>query len=198
MKVVLRCTPFVFDNIIVHKREEVNMNRQEKKELVDNLHERLEKAQGSYLVDYQGLEVESMNRLRRDLRQANAEFEVVKNRLLKLASKDTDTELILDLMQGPTAIALTYEDVVAPAKALVDFAKEFKKFEIKGAQISGKQVDVPGVKKLAALPGRDVLLAQTLSVMQAVPTSFVRLLNGVMGQFMNVLKAIEEKKSESQ
>ncbi len=174
------------------------MNRQEKKELVDNLHERLEKAEGSYLVDYQGLDVESMNRLRRDLRQANAEIEVVKNRLLKLASKDTDTELILDLMQGPTAIALTYDDVVAPAKALVDFAKKFKDLEIKGGQISGKQVDVSGVKKLAALPGRDVLLAQTLSVMQAVPTSFVSLLNGIMGQFMNVLKAIEEKKSELQ
>jgi len=93
---------------------------------------------------------------------------------------------------------LTYDDVVAPAKALVDFAKEFKTLEIKGAQISGKLVDISGVKKLAALPGRDVLLAQTLSVMQAVPTSFVSLLNGIMGQFMNVLKAIEEKKSELQ
>ena len=174
------------------------MNRQEKKELVDNLHERLEKAEGSYLVDYQGLDVESMNQLRRDLRQANAEIAVVKNRLLKLASKDTDTDLISDLMQGPTAIALTYDDVVAPAKALVDFAKKFKALEIKGGQISGKQVDISGVTKLAALPGRDVLLAQTLSVMHAVPTSFVRVLNGVTGQFMNVLKAIEEKKSELQ
>lgn len=155
------------------------MNRQDKKELVDSLHERLEKVEGSYLVDYQGLDVESMNRLRRDLRQANAEIEVVKNRILKLASKDTDTELISDLMQGPTAIALTYGDVVAPAKALVDFAKEFKALEIKGGQISGKSVDVAGVKKLAGLPGRDLLLAQTLSVMQAVPTSFVSLLNGI-------------------
>ena len=174
------------------------MNREDKKELVDNLHERLKKAEGSYLVDYQGLEVESMNQLRRDLREANAEIEVVKNRLLKLASKDTDTELILDLMQGPTAVALTYDDVVGPAKALVEFSKKFKKLEIKGAQITGKVVDVSGVKKLADLPGRDVLLAQTLSVMQAVPTSFVRVLNGVTGQFMNVLKAIEEKKSELQ
>lgn len=174
------------------------MNKQDKRELVDNLHGRLEKAQGSYLVDYQGLEVESMNRLRRDLRKVNAEFEVVKNRLLKLACKDTDTEQIVDFMQGPTAIALTYDDVVGPAKALVDFAKDFEKLEIKCAQISGKPVDVAGVKTLAALPSKDVLLAQALSVMQAVPTSFVRVLNGVMGQFMNVLKAIEEKKSELQ
>lgn len=174
------------------------MNREEKKELIGNLHDRLEKAQGSYLVDYQGLEVESLNRLRRDLRGVNAEFEVVKNRLLKLACKDTDTETIVDFMQGPTAIALTYDDVVGAAKALVDFAKDFEKLEIKGAQISGKLVDVAGVKKLASLPNREVLLSQALSVMQAVPTSFVRVLNGVMGQFMNVLKAIEEKKSETQ
>lgn len=174
------------------------MNREDKKALVGNLHDRLEKAQGSYLVDYQGLEVESLNRLRRDLREVNAEFEVVKNRLLKLACKDTDTELIADFMQGPTAIALTYDDVVGPAKALVDFAKDFEKLEIKGAQISGSLVDVAGVKKLASLPGKEVLLSQALSVMQAVPTSFVRVLNGVMGQFMNVLKAIEEKKGETQ
>lgn len=174
------------------------MNRKEKKELVDNLHDRLDRAQGSYLVDYQGLKVESINRLRRDLREVNAEFEVVKNRLLKLACKDTDSEVITDSMQGPTAIALTYDDVAGPAKALVDFAKEFENLEIKRAQISGKPLDAEGVKKLAALPGRDVLLGQTLSVMQAVPTSFVRLLGGMVGQLMNVLKAIEEKKSEAE
>lgn len=174
------------------------MKREDKKELVNNLHERLKKAEGSYLVDYQGLDVESMNRLRRDLRQTNAEFEVVKNRLLKLASKDTQTEQISDLMQGPSAIALSYDDVVGPAKALVDFAKEFSKLEIKGAQISGKQIDVNGIKQLASLPSREVLLAQTLSVMQAVPTSFVRLLNGIVAKLMYALKAIEEKKGESQ
>jgi large subunit ribosomal protein L10 len=174
------------------------MNKDEKVRFIDNLHGRLEKAQGSFIVDYQGLNVGELNRLRGELRKVNAEFEVVKNRLLKLASQGTETEAIIDHMRGPSAIALTYEDVVSPAKALVDFAKEVKKLKIKTGQISGKAINEQGVKDLAALPSRDVLLAQALSVMQAVPTSFVRALSGVLSNLMNVLRAISEQKETSQ
>ncbi len=174
------------------------MNRDEKVRFVENLHGRLEKAQGAFLVEYQGLNVEELNRLRGDLRKVNTEFEVVKNRLLKLASQDTETEAIIDHMHGPSAIALTYEDVVGPAKALVDFAKDVKKLKIKIGQISGKKINEEGVKRLAGLPSKDVLLAQALSVMQAVPTSFVRALSGVLTNLMNVLRAIQEQKETSQ
>ena len=174
------------------------MNRDEKIKFIDALHSRLEKAQGAFLVDYQGLNVGELNRLRGDLRKVDAEFEVVKNRLLKLASQDTETEAIADHMRGPSAIALTYEDVIGPAKALVDFAKDVQKLKIKVGQISGKEIDEEGVKQLARLPGKDVLLAQALSVMQAVPTSFVRALSGVLANLMNVLKAVEEKKEKLQ
>ncbi len=174
------------------------MNRDEKVKLVDNLHDRLEKAQGVFLVDYQGLSVGDLNQLRSDLRKTHAEFEVVKNRLLKLASHGTETEAIIDHMKGPSAIALTYDDVIDPAKALVDFAKKFKKLTIKIGQISGKELDEAGVKHLAGLPGKDALLGQALSVMQAVPTSLVRVLNGVLTKLMYALKAIEEQKEKSQ
>jgi len=174
------------------------MNRDEKFQFVDKLHARLEKAQGAFLVDYQGLNVGELNRLRGDLRKANAEFEVVKNRLLKLASQGTQTEAIVDYMRGPSAIALTYDDVVAPAKALVDFAKDAKHLKIKVGQISGKAINEGGVKDLAELPSRDILLAQALSVMQAVPTSFVRVLSGVLVNLMNVLRAVQEQKETSQ
>ncbi|OQX65256.1 MAG: 50S ribosomal protein L10 [Desulfococcus sp. 4484_242] len=174
------------------------MNRDEKKQFIDDLHGRLEKAEGAFLVDYQGLNVAELNRLRGELRKANAEFEVVKNRLLKLASKGTGAETIVDHMRGPTAIALTYGDVVSPAKALVDFAKEVKKLKIKMGQISGKAIDEESIKSLAALPSRDVLLAQTLSVMQAVPTSFVRALSGVLTNLMNLLRAVREQKEGMQ
>jgi len=174
------------------------MNKDEKVKFIDKLHGRLEKAQGAFVVDYQGLKVGEMNRLRGELRKVNAEFEVVKNRLLKLASRGTETESIIDHMRGPSAVALTYEDVVGPAKALVDFAKDVKKLKIKVGQISGRAIDENGVKDLAGLPGRDVLLAQTLSVMQAVPTAFVRALSGVLTNLMNVLRAIQEQKETSQ
>jgi large subunit ribosomal protein L10 len=88
--------------------------------------------------------------------------------------------------------------VVSPAKALVDFAKDVKKLKIKVGQISGKAINEDGIKELAGLPGRDVLLAQVLSVMQAVPTSFVRALSGVLSNLMNVLRAIQEQKETSQ
>ena len=170
------------------------MDRQEKKELVADLRTRLERAQGTFLVDYQGLDVEAINRLRKELKKVGAEFQVVKNRLLKLASDDTETFLIRDHMQGPSAVAITYEDLAGPAEVLINFAEEFYQLKIKMGQISGKVVDDEAVKRLAELPGKDVLLAKTLAAMQAVPGSFVRVLNGLIVKLLNVLNAIEDQK----
>ncbi len=172
------------------------MDKKKKKEFVADFHGLLEKAQGTFLVDYKGLNVEAMNRLRRDLRNVNAELRVVKNRFMKLASQNTDTALMKDTMHGPSAIAITYEDVVAPAKVLVDFAKDFKQLEIKSGQISGKLLDVANINRLAELPSREVLLAQALSAMQGVAGSFVRVLSGVPRKLLYVLKAIENTKQE--
>ena len=170
------------------------MNREEKEQLVSDLRSRLEKAQGTFLVHYQGLKVDDMNRLRNELRDTGSEFQVVKNRLLKLACKGTETESLKDHMEGPSAITLTYGDVTGPAKTLVDFAKDFKQLIIKSGQISGREVNADAVKQLAKLPGREVLLSQVLASMQAVPASFVRVLGGIMSQLLNVLKAIEQQK----
>ena len=172
------------------------MKREDKERFIADLHDRLEKAQGTFLVDYQGLDVEAISRLRNELRKVETEFKVVKNRLLKLASQETDTHLLKEHMEGPSAIALTFEDVVSPAKVLVGFAKESKHLQLKNCQISGKVVDPEGIKRLAELPGKDVLLAQTLSAMLAVPASLVRVLNGTVVKLLNVLKAIEQEKGE--
>ncbi|MCP4682112.1 MAG: 50S ribosomal protein L10 [Desulfobacterales bacterium] len=172
------------------------MNKEEKEKFIADLHGRLEKSEGTFLVEYQGLNVEATNRLRNEIRKVNAEFQVVKNRLLKLACKETESDLIKDSMQGPTALALTYDDVVGVSRVLADFAKEYKQLKIKIGQISGRIVDSDGIKRLAGLPGKDILLAQALSVMQAVPTSLVRALNGITTRLMYVLKAIVQQKEE--
>lgn len=172
------------------------MNKKEKELFITEMNERLKRAQATFLVDYHGLDVESINRVRGELRKIGAEFSVVKNRLLKLASKNTETESIEDKFTGPCAIAITYDDVVAPAKVLVNLVKDLKKMELKAGQTSGKPMDSEGIKRLASLPGREQLLAQVLSAMNAVPTSFVRVTNGVLVNFMNVMKAIEKSKSE--
>jgi len=170
------------------------LDKNTKKNFIADMKGRLEKAEATFLVDYQGLDVETMNIIRGELRKAGAEIKVVKNRLLKLASQDTDTESIRDEFVGPCALAITYEDIVAPAKALVGLSKDHKNLKIKVGQISGKPMGFDGIKQLSELPSRDQLLSQVLSVMQGVPTSFVRVLNGVTVNLLNVLKAIEEQK----
>ena len=172
------------------------MKKEEKEIFVADMKSRLEKAQATFLVDYQGLDVDSMNKLRRELKKIDTEFQVVKNRLLKLASKDTETVSIEEHFVGPCAIAITYSDVVAPAKVLVDQSKKSEQWRIKAGQIAGKGINLEGIKRLAELPGRDMLLGQVLSAMQAVPISLLRVLNGINIKLLNVLKAIESRKGE--
>ena len=135
-----------------------------------------------------------MNSLRRELRKSNAELQVVKNRLLKLASLGTETECLKDHFIGPCGITIADDDAVAPAKVLVEQSKTLDNLEIKVGQIGGKPFDADSIKRIADLPGRDVLLAQVLSTMQGVPASFVRVLNGVTMSLLHVLSAIGDKK----
>ncbi|MFH1349879.1 MAG: 50S ribosomal protein L10 [Pseudomonadota bacterium] len=174
------------------------MKREEKASFVADMNRRLQKAKAVFVVDYHGLDVEAMNRVRGELRKIDTEFQVVKNRLLKLASQDTESASIEDHFSGPCALAITYEDVVAPAKALTRMSKEFDKLSLKVGQMAGKQIDADAIKRLAELPSREQLIAQVLSGMQAVPTSLVRVLNGVVIKLLNVLNAIGTAKEEPQ
>jgi len=139
--------------------------------------------------------MEAMDKIRGELRKVDAEFQVIKNRLLKLASQDTDSKSIEGHFVGPCAIAITYDNVVSPAKVLIALTREIKTLGIKAGQISGRPMDFNDIKKLAYLPDREQLLAQVLSAMQAVPTSMVRVLNGIILKMLFLLKAIEEQKA---
>ena len=119
---------------------------------------------------------------------------VVKNSLLIRASKDTDVELIKDNFKGPSAIALSFEDPVSPAKVLTKFADENEKLEIKVGVMNGKVLDISAIKALSALPSREVLIGQLLSVMNGVPTGFVRALVDIQRRLLNVIVAIKEQK----
>jgi large subunit ribosomal protein L10 len=169
----------------------------EKKRIADDLQGRFEKSTIVILTDYKGLDVASMNNLRRKLREANTEYQVVKNSLLVRASEGNDVTLIKDAFKGPSAIALSYDDPVAPAKVLTDFVKENKEFEIKVGVLNGKVIDLNGIKALSSLPSREVLLAQVLSAMNAVPTSLVTALSDVPRRFLNVVQAIKDQKEEA-
>jgi large subunit ribosomal protein L10 len=166
-----------------------------KKQIAADLHERFERAQVVILTDYKGLNVSAMTELRRRLKEAGIEYQVVKNSLMERAAVDTGVDRIREYFKGPGAIALSYDDPVAPAKVLSQFAKENDKLEIRVGVLDGRTLAPADIKALADLPSREVLLAQVLGTFNAVPASFVRVLAAVPGQFVNVLNAIKEKKA---
>lgn len=166
----------------------------EKKEIVADLHERFSRSKIVIVTDYKGLDVTTINDLRRKLSELEVEYKVVKNSLLIRASEETDVALIKDFFKGPSAVALSYDDPVAPAKVLTKFADEHDKLEIKTGIMDGKVLDLSTIKSLAALPSRDVLLGKLLSIANGVPSGFVRTISAVPAQFLNILQAIKEQK----
>ena len=170
------------------------MRIKEKQQIAEDLRDRLSKSAIIVLTDYKGLDVAAMNDLRRRLRAEQIEYQVVKNTLLSRAAEDNDIALIKDYFKGPSAIALSYEDPVAPAKVLSQFAKENKKLEIKVGVMNGQVLDADAIKALATLSSRELLLRQLLSALNAIPTSFVRTLAEVPRSFVSVLAAIRDQK----
>ncbi len=172
------------------------MKIEEKKQFVEQLRTRFEKSRVVILTDYKGLDVASMTELRSKLREAQVEYEVVKNTMLRMASEGTGVEVIKDSFKGPSAVALSYTDPVAPAKILTEFAKKNDKLEIRVGVLNGKALDLAGIKALSALPSREELLAKVLATMLAVPTSLVTALSDVPRRMVNVLQAIKDQKEQ--
>ncbi|WP_366945142.1 50S ribosomal protein L10 [Desulfoluna sp.] len=170
------------------------LNLDKKKAVIDSLHEKLAKSAIVIATDYKGLDVAAVTQLRAELTKAGVEFQVAKNTLLRRASVETDAALIADSFKGPTAIAISFDDPVAPAKILTKFVEDNDKLQIKAAVMEGKLLDIEGIKALSSLPSREVLLSQLLATMNAVPTGMVRVLAEMPRQMLNVLSAIKDQK----
>ena len=170
------------------------MRLEEKKKITEDLRERFSKSAIVVVTDYKGLDVSAMNDLRRKLREEDIEFQVAKNTLLMRAAKDTEVALIQDYFKGPSAVAFSYKDPVAPAKILAQFAKDNQKLEIKGGVLKEKVLDVDVIKALAKLPSREMLLGQLLSVLNEVPSSFVRTIAAIPRSLLDVLTAVRDQK----
>ena len=170
------------------------MKIDEKKKIVEDIRKRFLESKVVILTDYKGLDVEKINELRGKLKQSGLEYKVVKNTLLVRASEETDISLIKDSFKGPSAVALSCDDPVTPAKILTEFADEHESLEIKVGVMNGKILDLTAIKKLSVLPSREALLGSLLSVMSGVPSAFVRALNDMPRRLLNVLQAIKEQK----
>ena len=138
-----------------------------KETLVQAAAEKFESAASVLIVDYRGLTVEEVTNLRKQLRDAGVEMKVIKNSILSRAAKKVGLDGLDEVFTGPTAVAFSNDDVVAPAKIIDEFAKDAKALEIKGGVIEGKVSSVEQITALAKLPNREGLLSMLLSVLQA-------------------------------
>lgn len=138
-----------------------------KSAIVDEVSAKFSAAASVVVVDYRGLTVDEATRLRKQLRDANVEMKVIKNSILSRAAEKAGLEGLGEVFTGPTAVAFSNEDVVAPAKIINDFAKDAKALEIKGGIIEGKVSSLEEITALAKLPNREGLLSMLLSVLQA-------------------------------
>ncbi len=170
------------------------MNRDQKTEAISGLNETFSKATFAVVTDYHGLKVTALEKLRRNLRENDAQIQVAKNTLLRLAVKGTPYEGLNNFFSGTTAVAVAFEEPVGAAKALTAFAAEFDAFVIRGAILEGSLLSADDVIALSKLPGKEELLGKLLGTMNAVPTGFVRVLSGVPQKLLYALSALKEQK----
>jgi large subunit ribosomal protein L10 len=169
------------------------MNRTEKEEVIGELHGKMAKARAAIVAEPKGLDVETVTALRKKLRDNKVEYRVVKNTLAARAAKGTPVEVVSDKFVGPTAIVMSYDDVVAPAKLLAEFMKDRENFTIRAAVVEGKLVDAKGVAALAKLPGLNELRAQILGMISQPATKIARIVGTPAQQLARVLSARKEQ-----
>ena len=169
------------------------MNRTEKEEVIGQLHAKMAKAKTAILAEPKGLDVATVTDLRKKFRDAKVDYKIVKNTLAQRAAKGTPVEPLVDKFVGPTALIMSYDDVVAPAKIVVDFAKDRENFAIRTAVVDGKVVDVNGIKALAKMPGLQELRG-TIAAMIAQPaTKLARMICTPGQQLAQVLNARKDQ-----
>jgi len=171
----------------------------EKKSIVAELKGKLSASKGAVLTTSRGLTVAQDTQLRRKLREAGVEYRVVKNTMTRIAAQEVGIEGLDVYLEGPTAIAISEVDPVAPARIISDFIKEnkLKALEIKAGLLDGKVIDAEGVKALADLPSREVLLSKMLAGMQSPIAGFVNVLQGTIRNFVYTLEAVRKQKESA-
>lgn len=170
-----------------------------KQAVVAELAERLKNSVMGVVVNYKGINVEDDTKLRKELRENNVKYTVVKNTLLKRANEQAGLSEMDSVLEGTTALATSDEDYAAAARILANFAKGHDFFEIKAGYMDGAVVELSVIDQLAKLPTRDVLLANVLGAFQAPISAFARVIQAIVdeGGVENCKKAEEEAPAET-
>jgi len=168
---------------------------QAKTQVIDEIKEKINSSQSMILVDYRGLNVAQLTDLRKKYRDAGVDYKVYKNTMMRFAFKDLGLEEFNEYLKGPSAVAFGLDDPVKAAKVTAEFAKSNDKLAIKAGIVDGKVIDFEGVKSLAELPSREVLVAQVLGGLNAPIQGFANVLQGTIRGLAIVLNAIAEEKT---
>lgn len=173
--------------------------RPEKQAEVARLKEELSSAKGVVFADYRGITVAQDTVLRKKMREAGVQYRVVKNTMTRIAAKEAGIEGLDQYLEGLTVMAYSLEDAVAPAKLVSEFIKDSKSktYQIKAGIVDGKVINEAGVKALADLPPREVLLAKMLGSMQAPITGLVNVLQGNIRNLVYALEAVRQQKESA-
>lgn len=150
-----------------------------KQPIVQEISEAINGAQSVVVVDYRGLTVAEDTQLRKQLREAGVSYKVYKNTLVSRAVEGTEFESLREVLEGPSAFAISTEDATAPARVISEFAKKAPKLEVKAGVVEGTFYDAKGMEAVAKIPGRDVLVSRLLGSLQSPITNFARVLNQI-------------------
>lgn len=173
------------------------MPKPQKVAKVQELSAKIKETKGVVIVNYRGLNVKEETELRKKLREAGAEYVVLKNTLLSLAAKDQGIEGLDQYLAGPTAVAFGTNDPVAPAKIIRDFIKQSKKMEIKGGLLGTEVINAAQVEALADLPSKEQLLAMLVRALQGPIAGLVNCLQGNIRNLVYVLEAVRNQKESA-
>ncbi len=168
--------------------------REDKKRTVGELKEKMEGSRAFILADYRGLNVSEISDLRKRLSEEGIDFKVVKNTLTRIAASQAGYDELNTYLEGPTAIAFSEDDPVAPAKVLSTFAKENDKLKIKCGLLLGNLIELSDIKEIAELPPREVLLGKVVGGMQAPVYGMAYAMQGLLSKTVYALQAICDQK----
>jgi large subunit ribosomal protein L10 len=169
------------------------MNREEKSATIQEIAAQIEGSEAIFAVDYRGISVPQAAELRAKLRETDASFRIVKNRLTKIAADEAGEQRLAELLQGPTALAFVRGDTAAAAKAIATFNKEHDVLSYKGGFMGETALDEDGFKSIARLPAREVLIGQFAGVVASPITGVVRGLNALIQGLASQLGQIADQ-----
>ena len=174
----------------------MTMAREDKEKTIEELAEMLKRAKGLVLSDFTGLNVAEMTELRRRCRENQIEYLVVKNTLARFAASKADMDDLIPYLKGPNGFTFGFDDPLVPARVIHTFAQESDKLAIKAGVFGGGMIEADDVKRIAQLPGREVLLSQVLAQMNAPITGFAGALKAMLTRLAYVLSQVQDVKGQ--